>query len=82
MENINEEIIRIEKHQKGNTQEKRRISISSIKTCLDKINYSYEEQVLNNQKISENINNIDLNIEVKKTDSTTVYFNDILVLKF
>jgi hypothetical protein len=78
MENINEEIIHSLKTSKGNTQEKERISISSIKTCLDKINYSYEEASSQQSKDFRNINKIGLNIEIKKTDTTTVYFNDTL----
>jgi len=76
--NINKEIIQSLKTTKGDTQSKERISISFIKKCLDTLNYSYKEAGSQQSKDFRNINNIGLNIEVKKTDSQTVYFNDTL----
>lgn len=78
LKNINEEIIKSLKILKGDTQRKERLSIDFIKKCLDLLDYSYEEAGSQQSKDFRNINNIGLNIEVKKTDSTTVYFNDTL----
>ena len=76
IKNINEELIQSLKTDKGNTQNTERISIHFIKQCLDSFNCTYEEAGSQQSKDFRNINNIDLNIEIKKTDSTTVYFND------
>lgn len=76
--NINDEIIYSLKTTKGDTQIKERISINFIKKCLDYLKYSYSEAGSQQSKDFRNINNIGLNIEVKKTDSMTVYFNDTL----
>ncbi len=62
----------------GNTQVTERLSIDIIKKCLDELNYYYEEAGSQQSKDFRNINKINLNIEVKKTDSLTVYFNDTL----
>lgn len=76
--NISSEIIYSLKTTKGDTQIKERISINFIKKCLDDLNYIYSEAGSQQSKDFRNINNIGLNIEVKKTDSMTVYFNDTL----
>jgi hypothetical protein len=78
LNNINGDMIQSLKTTKGDTQSKERISIGFIKKCLDTLNYSYIEAGSQQSKDFRNINNIGLNIEVKKTDSTTVYFNDTL----
>ena len=78
IKNINGQIIKSLKTTMGDTQRKERISIYFIKKCLDILNYSYEEAGSQQSKDFRNINNIGMNIEVKKTDSTTVYFNDTL----
>ena len=62
----------------GDTQLTERISVKLIKDCLDELKYSYTEAGSQQSKDFRNINNIDLNIEIKKTDSLTVYFNDTL----
>jgi hypothetical protein len=62
----------------GNTQITERLSIDIIKKCLEKLNYYYEEAGSQQSKDFRNIKNIGLHIEVKKTDSLTVYFNDTL----
>tara|TARA_Y100000389_G_C17443738_1_gene510275 strand:+ start:148 stop:951 length:804 start_codon:yes stop_codon:yes gene_type:complete len=62
----------------GDTQITERLSIDIIKKCLEKLNYYYEEAGSQQSKDFRNIQKIYLNIEVKKTDSLTVYFNDTL----
>lgn len=78
IQNTDVSMINILKTTDGNTQIKERLSINLIKNCLDKLNFSYKEAGSQQSKDFQNINNIGLNIEVKKTDSTTVYFNDTL----
>uniref|UniRef100_A0A6C0CGZ6 Uncharacterized protein n=1 Tax=viral metagenome TaxID=1070528 RepID=A0A6C0CGZ6_9ZZZZ len=78
LKNIDVETIHSLKTNKGNTQNTERLSINFIKKCLESLNYSYKEAGSQQSKDFRNINNIGLNIEVKKTDSTTVYFNDTL----
>ena len=75
---IGKDIIQSLKTEKGDTQKKEKISINFIKECLDELEYSYEEAGSQQSKDFRNINKIGLNIEVKKTDSQTVYFNDTL----
>ena len=64
------------KTEKGNTQVTERFSIDFIKHCLDSLQYTYKEAGSQQSKDFRNINGIGLNIEIKKTDSQTVYFND------
>jgi hypothetical protein len=78
IKNISKEMIKSLKTTKGDTQSRERVSISFVKKCLEGLNYSYEEAGSQQSKDFRNINNIGLNIEVKKTDSQTVYFNDTL----
>ena len=73
---ISRESIENLKTQKGDTQNSERLSINLIRTALDNLNYSYEEASSQQSKDFRNICLIGLNIEVKKTDSFTVYFND------
>ena len=76
IESLDSETVKSLRTVKGNTQENERVSIEIIKQSLDKLMYSYEEAGSQQSKDFRNINNIGLNIEVKKTDSTTVCFND------
>lgn len=62
----------------GNTQNTERKSISLIRDCLSELSYSFEEAGSQQSKDFRNINNIGLDIEIKKTDGYTVYFNDTL----
>jgi|TARA_Y100000389_G_C17325852_1_gene445519 hypothetical protein len=63
---------------KGDTQVKERLSINFVKNCLDELDYYYEEAGSQQSKDFRNICKINLNIEIKKTDSLIVYFNDTL----
>ena len=78
IDNYNQEMIESLKTTKGDTQVKERISIEFVRNCIDSMKYSYKEAGSQQSKDFQNIQNIGLNIEVKKTDSSTVYFNDTL----
>lgn len=62
----------------GNTQNIERKSISLIRDCLLELNYSFDEAGSQQSKDFRNINNIGLDIEIKKTDGYSIYFNDTL----
>jgi hypothetical protein len=64
------------KTEKGNTQISERIIIQKIGAILDSMGLNYVEAGSQQSKDFRNVGNIDLNIEVKKTDNTTIYFND------
>jgi len=66
---------------KGNTQITERMSIDLIRKCLESLNYPFEEAGSQQSKDFRNVNNIGLDIEVKKTDGGTIYFNDTLPTK-
>lgn len=73
---INPEFILTTKTEKGNTQVKERIIIDKIKTVLNESNIDYKEAGSQQSKDFRNVGNIGLNIEIKKTDNSTIYFND------
>jgi hypothetical protein len=60
----------------GNTQLSERISIEIVKEALNNLSYSFIEAGSQQSKDFRNVCNIGLNIEVKKCDNTTIYFND------
>ena len=62
----------------GNTQITERASINLIRKCLQDLNYSFKEAGSQQSKDFKNVNNIGLDIEIKKTDGYTIYFNDTL----
>lgn len=64
------------KTENGNTQISERIIIKTISTILDTMGLSYEEAGSQQSKDFRNVGSIDLNIEVKKTDTLTIFFND------
>jgi|TARA_B110000285_G_C14747400_1_gene433607 hypothetical protein len=74
--NITIENLESLKTKKGNTQIAERIYIQLIKDIFDKNNITYEEAPSQQSKDFRNINNTGLNLEFKKTDTLTVYFND------
>ena len=74
--NISEETLKLLKTQKGNTQMSERTYIQLIKNIFDKNNITYEEAPSQQSKDFRNINGTDLNLELKKTDTLVVYFND------
>jgi hypothetical protein len=73
---ISQAFILSTKTEKGNTQISERIIIQKIGTILDSMGLTYVEAGSQQSKDFRNVGNIDLNIEVKKTDNTTIYFND------
>jgi len=75
-ENITSEWVNTIKTTKGNTQNSERVVIQKIKEIFDKLNLSYEEAGSQQSKDFRNVGGIGLNIEIKKTDNTTIYFND------
>ena len=64
------------KTSKGNTQNSERVVISKIKEVLDELTLTYTEAGSQQSKDFRNVGGIGLNIEVKKTDTPTIYFND------
>ena len=66
----------------GNTQIKERLSITYIKDILDNMNLNYTEAGSQQSKDFRNVfklvKSLSINIEVKKTDSFTILFNDTL----
>ena len=64
------------KTKKGNTQIAERTYIQLIKDIFDRNNITYEEAPSQQSKDFRNINGTGLNLEFKKTDTLTVYFND------
>lgn len=66
-----------QKTSKGNTQSSERNIIKKIKEeVLDVMGLTYDEAGSQQSKDFRNVGGIGLDIEVKKTDSTTIYFND------
>ena len=64
------------KTKSGETQKVERKYISIIRNILNDFNYNYQEAGSQQSKDFRNINNTNLNIEVKKTDSFNVMCND------
>ena len=62
----------------GDTQCAEKPSINLVSEVLHNLNYSYKKAGSQEPKDFQNIKNMNLNIEVKKTDGYTVYFNDTL----
>ena len=73
---INLEWIESVKTIKGNTQSSERLVIQKIKQVFDELKLSYEEAGSQQSKDFRNVGGIGLDIEIKKTDNTTIYFND------
>jgi len=73
---VTPEFIKSTRTAKGNTQVSERIIIAKIKENFDELKLSYEEAGSQQSKDFRNIGGIGSNIEVKKTDNTTIYFND------
>lgn len=65
---------------KGNTQNSERNSIILVKTVLDELSINYKQASSQQSKDFriEILKNIYLNIEIKKTDSKNVFFNDTM----
>ena len=74
--NISKDFIESLKTKKGNTQKSERDYIQKIKDIFDENNITYNEAPSQQSKDFRDINKTGLNLECKKTDSTTIYFND------
>ena len=61
---------------KGDTQKKEREYIQIMKKILDEMGLTYKEAGSQQSKDFRNVGGIGLDIELKKTDSSTIYFND------
>lgn len=73
---ITQEFIMITRTEKGNTQACERIIIQKICEVLDAMALSYKQAGSQQSKDFRNVGDIDLDIEVKKTDNMKVFFND------
>ena len=62
----------------GNTQYSEKSSIALVKRALDNLNFTYVKAGTQQPQDFRNICGIGLNIEVKKLDGFTLYFNDTL----
>ena len=74
--NLSSEYLFLLKTKKGNTQNSERNYIQKIKTIFDEHNVTYQEASSQQSKDFRNINNSGLDLEIKKTDSSTIIFND------
>ena len=83
-EHLKHEVIRLINSEKiqslitknGNTQISERVSIEIVKEALTNLGYCFTEAGSQQSKDFRNVCNIGLDIEVKKCDNTTIYFND------
>lgn len=76
-EEISKDFIKSTKTKKGNTQVSERLVIEKIRDILlDKMKLTFDEAGSQQSKDFRNVGGIGLDIEIKKTDSHTVYFND------
>lgn len=75
-EKITIEDIRNTKTNNGDTQISERKTINSVKMVLDDLGLSYTEAGSQQSKDFRNVGGIGLNIEIKKTDSDRIIFND------
>ncbi len=73
---ITQEFIMTTRTEKGNTQACERIIIQKICEVLDAMKLSYKQAGSQQSKDFRNVGDIDLDIEVKKTDNMKVFFND------
>lgn len=64
------------KTSQGNTQNSERVVIQKIKEVLDELHLDYTEAGSQQSKDFRNVGGIGLDIEVKKTDNSIIYFND------
>jgi hypothetical protein len=75
-EEVDEEFIKSTKTEKGNTQVSERVVIEKIRQVLTSLNLTFEEAGSQQSKDFRNVGGIGLSIEIKKTDSPIIYFND------
>lgn len=73
---ITQEFIMTTRTEKGNTQACERVVIQKIREVLDAMGVSYKQAGSQQSKDFRNVGDIDLDIEVKKTDTMKLFFND------
>ena len=73
---VNEEFIKSTKTEKGNTQISERVVIEKIREVLTALELTFQEAGSQQSKDFRNVGGIGLDIEIKKTDSPVIYFND------
>lgn len=73
---VTSEFINSTKTCAGNTQTSERQIIQKVREVLDAMNLTYKEAGSQQSKDFRDIDNVGLNIEIKKTDTEMVYFND------
>lgn len=74
--NFTEELLTSLKTKTGNTQNSERTYIQKIKQLFDDNNITYQCASSQQSKDFRNINNTGLDLEIKKTDSSSIIFND------
>lgn len=78
LENKNNQFINSIKTKKGNTQNSERICIDFFRRVLDSLCLDYNIAGSQQSKDFRNIGSIGLDIEIKKTDNLTIFFNDTI----
>jgi len=73
---VSVDFIKSTKTEKGNTQVSERVVIEKIRDVLTSLDLTFEEAGSQQSKDFQNVGGIGLNIEIKKTDSPVIYFND------
>lgn len=73
---VDQKFIESTKTKKGNTQVSERIVIEKIRLILNDMGLVYKEAGSQQSKDFRDVGGIGLNIEIKKTDSLSIYFND------
>lgn len=73
---VNEEFIKSTKTEKGNTQVSERVVIEKIREVLTTLGLTFKEAGSQQSKDFRDVGGIGLDIEIKKTDSPVIYFND------
>ena len=73
---VSVDFIKSTKTEKGNTQVSERVVIEKIREVLTSLELTFDEAGSQQSKDFQNVGGIGLNIEIKKTDSPVIYFND------
>ena len=60
----------------GNTQQTERVNIDMMRDVLNDLGVSYKEAGSQQSKDFRDVGGIGINLEIKKTDSNHIYFND------
>jgi frataxin-like iron-binding protein CyaY len=74
--NVSQDFIASMKTHKGNTQQREREVIERVESILNSMELTFKKASSQEPEDFQNIGGIGLNIEIKKTDSGNVIFND------